>query len=254
MTVAGALSAGASTLASASVTGLMSSATATVAGLLTAGSATVAGALSAGASTLASASVTGLLTAGSATVSGALSADATTLSSTLGVTGLSTLTGGFTSSASSNMNHNFLIQQSTYPPTTTSALGYSVSGTAAEFTFSEGVIGNAQRATLPSKGVWLVVVNFSMRVTTTISPTIENRQVVVSLANNNMTKIGTLEYFEQLDDAIGANGIRFIETLTGIVTVTTATDIFVNGLFNYTGIVIFTTVYGISTLSATRIG
>ena len=99
----GTMSAGATTLASASITGLMSSATATVSGLLTAGSATITGALSAGASTLASASITGLmssatatvsglLTAGSATISGALSAGASTLSSVVSNTYTTTST------------------------------------------------------------------------------------------------------------------------------------------------------------------
>ena len=72
MAIAGVLSAGASTLASASITGLMSSATATV-----------AGALSAGASTLASASITGLMSSATATVAGALSAGASTLTSVI---------------------------------------------------------------------------------------------------------------------------------------------------------------------------
>ncbi|MFZ9146387.1 MAG: hypothetical protein ACO21H_03960, partial [Sediminibacterium sp.] len=147
------------------------------------------------------------------------------------------------------LNSNLLLNQTTIPPTLDTQLGYSVLATATEFTFTAGVVGNMQTLALPSKGVWLVVSNISSR-TTGGAGTVQNRLLCVSLANNNTTSIGTLRYFEESDDSVGSNTIRFVETITGVVTVTAATSIYVNGLFN-TGSV---TVLGTATSSFTRIG
>ena len=149
----------------------------------------------------------------------------------------------------STFNSDVRLIQTTIPATVNTQLGYSVEATSAEFTFSNGVIGNVQTLALPSKGVWLVISNISSR-TTGGAGTVLNRLLVVSLANNNTTSIGTLRYFEESDDSVGSNAIRFVETITGIVTVTAATNIYVNGLFNLTGLVAYAT----ATSSFTRIG
>ena len=149
----------------------------------------------------------------------------------------------------STFNSDVRLIQTTMPPTVNTQLGYSVLATATEFTFTAGVVGSMQTLALPSKGVWLVVSNISTR-STGGSGTVQNRLLCVSLANNNTTSIGTLRYFEELDDSVGSNAIRFVETITGVVTVTAATSIYVNGLFN-TGSV---TVLGTATSSFTRIG
>jgi phosphoserine aminotransferase len=149
----------------------------------------------------------------------------------------------------STFNSDVRLIQTTIPATVDTQLGYSVLATATEFTFTAGTVGNMQTLALPSKGVWLVISNISTR-TTGGAGTVQNRLLCVSTANNNTTSIGTLRYFEELDDSVGSNAIRFVETLTGVVTVTTATNIYVNGLFN-TGSV---TVLGTATSSFTRIG
>jgi hypothetical protein len=149
----------------------------------------------------------------------------------------------------STFNSDVRLIQTTIPATVNTQLGYSVEATSAEFTFSTGVVGNVQTLSLPSKGVWLVISNISSR-TTGGAGTVQNRLLCVSLANNNTTSIGTLRYFEEADDTVGSNAIRFVETITGIVTVTAATSIYVNGLFNVTGLVAYAT----ATSSFTRIG
>jgi hypothetical protein len=149
----------------------------------------------------------------------------------------------------STFNSDVRLIQTTIPATVDTQLGYSVLATSAEFTFVTGVIGNVQTLALPSKGVWLVISNISSR-TTGGAGTVLNRLLCVSLANNNTTSIGTLRYFEETDDSVGSNAIRFVETITGVVTVTAATSIYVNGLFNLTGLVAYAT----ATSSFTRIG
>jgi hypothetical protein len=158
---------------------------------------------------------------------------ATTLSSTLGVTGLSTLTGGFTSSASSNMNHDFLIQQNTYPPTSTSALGYTGTVTVATSTLATSI---TQEGTwnLPSKGVWLVcsTVTFS----TNSGANTEYFHAVISTTTNSATEASAgLSYFEEDDQGVAGSGTRDKVCLSGVVRVNAATALFFNASGKTTG-------------------
>jgi len=152
----------------------------------------------------------------------------TTLSSTLGVTGLSTLTGGFTSSASSNMNHNFLIQQSTYPPTSTSALGYTDTETTTTNPMGTSLIARSDFS-LPSKGVWLIICGYEWKTNT--SNTVTSKQLVLSTTTGSATPAANgLEYYEEINDAAGAAEVRQRGTLSGVLSVTAATTIYVNAL------------------------
>jgi len=158
---------------------------------------------------------------------------AATLSSTLGVTGLSTLTGGFTSSASSNMNHNFLIQQDTYPPTSTSALGYTGTVTVATSSLATSI---SQEGTwnLPSKGVWLVcsTVTFS----TNSAANTEYFHAVISLTTASATEASAgLSYFEEDDQGVAGSGTRDKVCLSGVVRVNAATALFFNASGKTTG-------------------
>jgi hypothetical protein len=144
----------------------------------------------------------------------------------LNVTGLSTLTGGFTSSASSNMNHNFLLQQSTYPPTSTSALGYTDTETTTTNPMSN-TLAERSNFDLPSKGMWLVICGYEF--SSGAVNTIQFKQVVLSKTTASATPAaGGLQYIEQLNDAAGAVEIRQQGTITGVVTATAATTIYVN--------------------------
>ena len=160
-----------------------------------------------------------------------------------------TVTGGFISNGSSQMNHDFLIQQSTYPPTSTSAIGYTVTAISSEFTFTANTLGSVQSFTLPSKGVWLVITNLSHR-TTGDAGTVNNRRILIATTNSSNTPVGTALYYEELDDVVGSNGIRMTETIQTVIVATASTTYYVNGLFGISGVTILAT----ATTSFTRIG
>jgi hypothetical protein len=147
--------------------------------------------------------------------------------------GLATLNGGFTSTASSNMNHNFLIQQNNYSGfSSTSQIGYTVSTT-----FDCGTVNttltNETSFTLPSKGVWLIICGHEW--ISASGNTIENKQLYFSatagLAGN--TGIGNgLEYFEEINDNTGGASTRQKLTMSGVVVITSATTVYVNAKAN----------------------
>jgi hypothetical protein len=143
--------------------------------------------------------------------------------------GLATLNGGFTSTASSNMNHNFLIQQNNYSAfSSTSQIGYTVSTTFDCGTVSN-VLTNETSFTLPSKGVWLIICGHEW--ITASGNTVENKQLYFSatagLAGN--TGIGNgLEYFEEINDDAGGASTRQKLTMSGVVVITSATTVYVN--------------------------
>jgi hypothetical protein len=143
--------------------------------------------------------------------------------------GLATLNGGFTSTASSNMNHNFLIQQNNYSAfSSTSQIGYTVSTTFDCGTVSN-VLTNETSFTLPSKGVWLIICGHEW--ITATGNTVENKQLyfssVAGLSGN--TGIGNgLEYYEEINDNAGGASTRQKLTMSGVVVITSATTVYVN--------------------------
>jgi len=138
---------------------------------------------------------------------------------------------------------NFRIQQSTYtqPMASNLQLGYTVSGSSAEVTgFVTATAKEIQTFTLPSPGVWLVIVNLTSR-TTGGAGTVGSREFVLSLTTANMTQMGTARYFEESDDTVASNGERFADTITTVVNINIATAVFVNAKFSFTGLDIFAT-------------
>jgi hypothetical protein len=154
---------------------------------------------------------------------------AATLSSTLGVTGLSTLTGGFTSSASSNMNHNLLIQQNAYAQPMAAGstqLGYTDTTTIASSTLSATI---AQEGTwnLPSKGVWLVCASITFSVNSAADT--EDFQAVISKTTASAVEAAPgLAHFQEDNQSVSGSGTRDILPLCGVVTVTAATALYYN--------------------------
>ena len=176
-------------------------------------------------------------------------ATAITTDSTLVVSGASTFTSGFTSNASSSMNHNFLLQQSTYPPTSTSALGYTDTETTTTNPMTN-TLAERSNFSLPSKGMWLVICGYEF--SSGAVQTIQFKQVVLSKTTASATPAaGGLQYIEQLNDAAGAVEIRQQGTLTGVVTATAATTIYVNARTQVSG---GTNTKLITNVSWTRIG
>lgn len=142
--------------------------------------------------------------------------------------GLATLNGGFTSTASSNMNHNLLIQQNSYtqPMASTSQLGYTNTQTTFTDPMTNSLIARSN-FTLPSKGVWLVICGYEWG--TNSGNTVEAKELILSTTSGGATPAAYgLSYYEEINDPAGASGIRQIGTITGVVSVTTATTIYVN--------------------------
>jgi hypothetical protein len=158
-----------------------------------------------------------------------MTATNTYIANTSQTDGLATLNGGFTSTASSNMNHNFLIQQNNYSGfSSTSQIGYTVSTTFDCGTVSN-VLTNETSFTLPSKGVWLIICGHEW--ITASGNTVENKQLyfssVAGLSGN--TGIGNgLEYFEEINDNSGGASTRQKLTMSGVVVITSATTVYVN--------------------------
>lgn len=121
---------------------------------------------------------------------------------------------------------DFSIQQSTYPPTVNTMLGY----TDTELTTTDPMTNTlAQRSNfdLPSKGVWLVICGYEF--SSNAVNTIELKQVVLSKTSASSTVAAPgLAYFEQIDDAAPSAQVRQRGTITGVVSVGIATTIYVN--------------------------
>jgi hypothetical protein len=149
---------------------------------------------------------------------------------------LTTFTNGLTSSASTTINaqttinHNLLIQQNSYtqPMSNTSQLGYTDS----ETTFTDPM-NNTLTArsdfTLPSKGVWLIICGYEWG--TNAANVVEAKEIILSTTSGTggTTPVAYgLEYYEEINDSAGASGLRQVGTMSGVVSVTTATTIYVN--------------------------
>jgi hypothetical protein len=124
------------------------------------------------------------------------------------------------------LNNNFLLQQSTYPPTSTSALGYTDTVTVATSTLA-ATIGQEATWNLPSKGVWLIcaTVTFS----TNSAADTEFYQAVISLTTASATEASAgLSYYQEDDQVVGGANVRDKITLCGVVRVTASTALFFN--------------------------
>jgi hypothetical protein len=144
--------------------------------------------------------------------------------------GLATLNGGFTSTASSNMNHNLLIQQNSYtqPMASTSQLGYTNTQTTFTDPMSNTLTARSN-FTLPSKGVWLIICGYEWG--TNAANVVEAKEIILSTTSGTggTTPVAYgLEYYEEINDSAGAAGLRQVGTISGVVSVTAATTIYVN--------------------------
>jgi ammonia channel protein AmtB len=80
---------------------------------------------------------------------------------------------------------------------------------------------------LPSKGVWLVICGYEFSSNSTNA--IELKQVVLSKTTaSNVAAAPGLTYLEQIDETPPSAQARQRGTITGVVSVTAATTIFVN--------------------------
>ena len=166
--------------------------------------------------------------------------------------------GGMTATFPFAMSHNFLINQSTYPSTSTTQLGYTIQKTFAttvlgDTTGTFTVVGTGQ-ALGTNKGVYLITCGFEL--TNSGSDTVNNKALCLSLSSGSGTPVnsyGAWEYYEEINDSMGSAGTRFIGTLTGVYTKTTtsAETLYLNGYANTSG---SQTISARGDCSITRIG
>jgi len=146
----------------------------------------------------------------------------------IGFGGSIAISGATTFSALSTMNHDFRIQQNSYtqPMSSTSQLGYTNSQT----TFTDpmnNTLTARSNFSLPSKGVWLIICGYEWG--TNSGNTVEAKELILSTTSGGATPAAYgLSYYEEINDGAGAAGIRQIGTITGVVSVTAATTIYVN--------------------------
>ena len=119
------------------------------------------------------------------------------------------------------------IQQDTYPPTSTSAIGYTNSATTTTDPMTNTVIARSNFI-LPSKGVWLVVCGYEW--TSNAGNVIESKHLILSTVSGSTTPggYGSLEYFEEINDSAGGASPRQIGCISGVIIATASTTIYVN--------------------------
>jgi len=133
---------------------------------------------------------------------------------------------GITASFPFAMSENFLINQTTYPSTSTTQLGYTIqksftSTVLSDTTGTFSQVGTGQ-ALGTNKGVYLITCGFEL--TNSGSDTVNNKALCLSLTSASGTPVnayGAWEYYEEINDSMGSAGTRFQGTLCGVYTKTT---------------------------------
>jgi hypothetical protein len=124
------------------------------------------------------------------------------------------------------INGNFTIQQTTYPPTNSSALGYknttTLTANALATTMAQELTWN-----LPSKGVWLVHATITLAGVSAAN--INYFEAVISLTTASATEASAgLSYLQEQDETSAVTGNRLKISLSGVVTVSALTALFLN--------------------------
>ena len=165
---------------------------------------------------------------------------------------------GITASFPFAMSENFLINQSTYPSTSTTQIGYTITKTfgptvLGDTTGTFTLVGSGQ-ALGTNKGVYLITCGFEL--TNSGSDTVNNKALCLSLSSASGTPVnanGAWEYYEEINDSMGSAGTRYIGTLCGVYikTTTSAQTLYLNGYANTSG---SQTISATGNCSITRIG
>jgi len=157
-----------------------------------------------------------------------------------------------------SISKDFILNQSTYPSTNTLQLGYTIQKTFATTVLGDTpgtftLVGSGQ-ALGTDKGVYLITCGFEL--TNSGSDTVTNKALCLSLSSASGTPVnayGAWEYYEEINDSMGSAGTRYIGTLTGVYTKTTASaqTLYLNGYANTSG---SQTISATGNCSITRIG
>ena len=139
-----------------------------------------------------------------------------------------TMSSTTTMNSTCNMNHDFLLQQSTYPPTSTSAIGYTGNKSQTTNPMSN-TLAERMNFSIPSKGVWLIVGQLYWETNT--SNTVEVKEAVISTTSGSGGSSAAapgLIYYDEINDAAGAAGKRQHLNINGVYTATAATTLYCN--------------------------
>ena len=137
-----------------------------------------------------------------------------------------TVTGISTFNDVANFNGDVKVLQDTYPPSSTSQIGYNDSATTLTDPMSNTLTARSN-FTLPSKGVWLVICGYEWNTNT--SNTVEQKLLLLSTTSAGTTPAAYgLSYYEEQNDAAGAAGNRQKGCLSGVINATASLIIYVN--------------------------
>jgi len=152
-------------------------------------------------------------------------------------------TGTITMIGNTSMTGDITVTQTNYPPSSTTAIGYTITNTfgpnnASDTTGTYSNIGSVALGTV--KGVYIITCGFSL--TASGNDTMNNKAVILSLTSGTsavpVNAYGAWEYYDEINDSIGGSGgLRYVGTLCGtyIKTVTTAQTLYLNAYANTTG-------------------
>jgi hypothetical protein len=158
-------------------------------------------------------------------------------------TSIGNSTGTITMIGNTSMTGDITVTQTTYPPSSTTAIGYTITKTfgptnASDTTGTYSNIGSQALGTV--KGVYFISCGFSL--TASGNDTMNQKAVILSLTSGTsgvpVNAYGAWEYYDEINDSIGgAGGLRYIGTLCGVYTKTTTTNetLYLNGYGNTTG-------------------
>jgi len=183
----------------------------------------------------------------------------TTFTGTTTTTGTATFTNGFVSNNTSYMSADMYINQTTYPSSVSTQLGYTITKTFGPANISDtaGTYSNiGSQALGTDKGVYFISCGFSL--TASGSDTLNQKAVILSLTSGTsgvpVNAFGAWEYFDEINDSMGGGGgLRYVGSLCGtyIKTSIAAATLFLNAYGNTTGAA---TISCTGTCSITRIG
>lgn len=171
---------------------------------------------------------------------------------TVGVNGVTTMTGGFIASNQSQINHDITIAQNDYNTMSTNQLGYTSVLTGSYVSLNNNAWTRIFTTTIP-KGVWLVSFLVADK-TGSGSGTIQHREINLSLYDADAREYQTFRYYIENDDGVGANSDpRNANQLTGVVKNISSTpmSVYVNLHHAWSGITMSAIV---SSFTITKIG
>lgn len=171
---------------------------------------------------------------------------------TVGVTGLTTMSGGFVASNASQINHDIIIAQDDYITMNTNQLGYTSNLAGSYVSLNNNAWTRIFTTTIP-KGVWLVSF-LVVDKTGSGAGQIQHREINLSEWDADPRVYRTFRFYIEDNDDVGANSDpRNANQLTGVVTniSSTAKSMYINLHHAWSGISMSAIV---SSFTITKIG